>query len=157
MGSVRLLEQLSVAGDEPGRFRRRLQEYIATLRIPATRKGGVAGFIATGGNIETLARLTASPPDERGVARIPLADLRAVIERLALLSFRERIEQLGLREDRADVILPAAMVYERLCVLAGCDAVHVPAVGVKDGVVLDVVDDVLRTRSTASTVRRCAP
>ncbi|HET6762799.1 MAG TPA: hypothetical protein VFH27_03980, partial [Longimicrobiaceae bacterium] len=34
MGSVRLLEELSAAGDEPGRFQRLLREYAATLRIP---------------------------------------------------------------------------------------------------------------------------
>lgn len=144
MGSVRLLEELTVAGDEPGRFRRRLEEYTATLRIPRTKKTRLAGFIATGGNIETLGRLSGAPTDARGVTRVPLARLRELIDTLARLSYRQRVEHLGLREDRADVILPAAMVYERLCVLAGFDVVHVPNVGVKDGVVLDIVDDVIR-------------
>ena len=35
MGSVRLLEELTEAGDEPGRFLRLLGEYVATLRLPA--------------------------------------------------------------------------------------------------------------------------
>ena len=34
MGSVRLLEELAVSGEEPGRFQRLLEEYAATLRIP---------------------------------------------------------------------------------------------------------------------------
>ncbi len=144
MGSVRLLEELTVAGDEPGRFRRRLQEYAATLRIPATKRSRLAGFIATGGNIESLAKLADAEADERGVARIPLGKLRELIELFARLSYRQRVDDLGLREDRADVILPAAMVYERLCVLAGFDSIHVPNVGVKDGVVLDLVDDVIQ-------------
>jgi exopolyphosphatase/guanosine-5'-triphosphate,3'-diphosphate pyrophosphatase len=143
MGSVRLLEELTVAGDEPGRFRRRLQEYTATLRIPKTRRKQLAGFIATGGNIETLARLAGGEPDASGVARIQLGRLREQIEALARLSYRQRVDDLGLREDRADVILPAALVYERLCVLAGFDVIHVPNVGVKDGVVLDLADDVI--------------
>jgi exopolyphosphatase/guanosine-5'-triphosphate,3'-diphosphate pyrophosphatase len=143
MGSVRLLEELSVAGDEPGRFRRRLQEYTATLRMPATKRSQLAGFIATGGNIESLAKLAAAEPDDKGISRIPLQRLREMIELLARLSYRQRVDDLGLREDRADVILPAAMVYERLCVLAGFDTVTVPNVGVKDGVVLDLVDDVI--------------
>ena len=140
MGSVRLLEELAVAGEEPGRFRRRLEEYTATLRDSRLLHAKVAGFIATGGNIEALARLADAPLDANGVAALPVATLRALIERLATLSFADRITQLQLRDDRADVILPAAMVYERVAVLAGVDTVLVPGVGVKDGVLFDLLE-----------------
>ncbi len=144
MGSVRLLEELTVAGEEPGRFRRRLEEYAATLRIPAARRTRRAGFIATGGNIEALARLAGVSPDHAGISVLPLDELRSSIELLAQTSYRNRIDRLGLREDRADVILPAALVYEQLCRQAGMQAIHVPHVGLKDGIVLDLVDDWVR-------------
>lgn len=140
MGSVRLLEELAVAGEEPGRFRRRLEEYTATLRNSRILHAKVAGFIATGGNIEALARLADAPTDRQGVAQLRTDTLRGLVERLAGLSYRERVSQLDLREDRADVILPAAMVYERLAVLAGVDTVLVPGVGVKDGLLWDLID-----------------
>ncbi|HEY0672241.1 MAG TPA: Ppx/GppA phosphatase family protein [Longimicrobiales bacterium] len=140
MGSVRLLEELAVAGEEPGRFRRRLEEYTATLRNSRILHAKVAGFIATGGNIEALARLADAKPDNTGVSSIRVDELRAIIERLASLSYAERVAQLNLREDRADVILPAAMVYERLAVLAAVDTVLVPAVGVKDGLLWDLLE-----------------
>jgi len=139
MGAVRLLEALTGSGEQPGRFLRLLEEYVATLRIPADPGGErVAGYVATGGNIEALAKL-AGEPDEVGVSTVPLDRLRAVIEQLARLSFRQRVEQLGLREDRADVILPGAILYERLGLLAGVSEVLVPHVGIKDGVALDLV------------------
>jgi exopolyphosphatase / guanosine-5'-triphosphate,3'-diphosphate pyrophosphatase len=141
MGSVRLLEELSVAGDEPGRFTRRLHEYAATLRMPPVARGGLAGFIATGGNIEALARLAPGTEERNGVALLPLERLRETLQTLGRLSYRQRVSELGLREDRADVILPAAMVYERLCTLAGMKTIHVPFVGVKDGILFDLVDD----------------
>lgn len=149
MGSVRLLEELAVAGDEPGRFRRRLEEYTATLELPMRGHVRTAGFIATGGNIEALARLVQAEPDAAGVSRITLAKLRAAIQALAGLSYRQRVEELGLREDRADVILPAAMVYERLASLAGFDEILAPNVGIKEGVLLDIVEELvpLRRRS----------
>jgi exopolyphosphatase/guanosine-5'-triphosphate,3'-diphosphate pyrophosphatase len=143
MGSVRLLEELQVAGDEPGRFRRRLEEYAATLKIPAVGRAKRAGFIATGGNMETLARLAGATPDA-GVALVSLAALRQTIETLAYMSYRQRVDELGLREDRADVILPAATVYEQLCEQAGLDEIHVPWVGLKEGIILDLVDDYVR-------------
>jgi exopolyphosphatase/guanosine-5'-triphosphate,3'-diphosphate pyrophosphatase len=144
MGSVRLLEELQVAGDEPGRFRRRLEEYASTLRIPAVGRSRRAGFIATGGNIEALAKLAAAPTDDRGVSRFSVESLRTLIEQLARMSFHQRVTELGLREDRADVILPAATVYEQLCEQSGFDTIHVPYVGLKDGIIIDLVDDYAR-------------
>ncbi|MGH7503667.1 MAG: HD domain-containing protein [Longimicrobiales bacterium] len=144
MGSVRLLEELQVAGDEPGRFRRRLEEYAATLKIPAVGRARRAGFVATGGNMETLARLAGAEPGSDGVSIVSLAALRQTIETLASMPYHQRVEQLGLREDRADVILPAATVYERLCVQAGIDEINVPYVGLKEGIALDLVDDYVR-------------
>lgn len=140
MGSVRLLEELAVAGEAPGQFRRKLEEYTAALRNSRMLHAKVAGYIATGGNIEAIARLGSAPVDSYGVATLPLNDLRALVERLARMSYNDRVQELGLREDRADVILPAAMVYERIAVLAGVDSVFVPNVGVKDGVILDLFE-----------------
>jgi len=153
MGSVRLLEELAGSGEEPGRFQRLLEEYASTLRIPViARQWNPAGLVATGGNIEALARLIGAEPGRGRVAAVPLAALRAAIEKLSSLSYRQRVEQLGLREDRADVILPAAMVYERVATLAGVDEIRVPAVGLKDGVLVDLVDDL--TTHEAHEVRK---
>jgi exopolyphosphatase/guanosine-5'-triphosphate,3'-diphosphate pyrophosphatase len=63
-----------------------------------------------------------------------------VIERLARLSSRQRVDELGLREDRADVVLPAALVYERLARLVGAASIVVPGVGIKEGVLYDTVE-----------------
>jgi exopolyphosphatase/guanosine-5'-triphosphate,3'-diphosphate pyrophosphatase len=143
MGSVRLLEELTGAGADPGRFRRLLAEYIAVLKLPVPADGRpLAGYIATGGNIEALAKL-AGFPDEVGVTRLPVDTLRSVIEELARLSYRQRVDDLGLRDDRADVILPAAMVYERLAELCGANEILVPHVGVKEGVLYDLVDELV--------------
>jgi exopolyphosphatase / guanosine-5'-triphosphate,3'-diphosphate pyrophosphatase len=144
IGSVRLMEEFDEAARDLKRFRRLLHEYLDALRIP-----GIAGhpahrgFAATGGNMEDLARLAGAAKNERGVAVVTLAALEAVIERLAGLSFEERVEKLGLREDRADVILPAAMVYARLARLVGEKEIHVPHVGVKEGVMFDMVEDLV--------------
>lgn len=139
MGSVRLLEEVTGASDDPGRLRTLLEEYVSVLRIPAPAQyWRPSGIIATGGNIEALARLAAAPVDDRGVASLPMADLEAAIQLLTRLSYRERMDRLGLREDRADVILPAALVYQRVGRVAGADRLLVPGVGVKEGVVLDL-------------------
>ncbi|TFG48334.1 MAG: hypothetical protein E4H38_06660, partial [Gemmatimonadales bacterium] len=83
MGSVRLLEELTEAGADPGRFRRLLGEYISVLKVPDLAEGSpLAGFVATGGNIETLAKLGGFS-DELSVSHLPVDTLRAIIEQLA--------------------------------------------------------------------------
>lgn len=144
MGAVRLLEELRAAADEPGRFRGLVSEYTATLRLDAAADHwAVAGLIGTGGNVESLVRLTGAAPDAAGVSRMPLAALRSVKEKLARLSYGQRVAELELREDRADVILPAAFVCERIAEALGVDTIIVPHVGLKEGVLLDLAESVV--------------
>lgn len=153
MGSVRILEELSESKPNPRGFQRLLSDYVSALRIPfSAQYWSPSGFVATGGNIEALANLAGTPKDPQGVAKLPTADLRAAIDLLSRLSFQERISQLGLREDRADVILPAAMVYHHLAGLADAEEILVPGVGVKEGILLDLVDDLVS--HTTHEVRR---
>lgn len=141
MGSVRLLEEMSGEGQEPGRFRKLLAEYLAALRLPlVTERFRPAGFIATGGNIESLARLAGLKDEGKGSVALGLGVLRTLIDTLTRLPYHQRIAQLGLRDDRADVILPAAMVYEKLATLTGVDEILVPFVGVRDGLVQDLLE-----------------
>ncbi len=144
MGTVRLLEDLGGGDVDPRSFRKLLSEYAGTLRIPdRIDRGRLEGIIATGGNIEALAALAGCVPDERGVSTLPMEALRATIRRLSRMSVRQRIEELGLRQDRADVILPAALIYGRVAELGGATEIVVPHVGVKEGVLLDLADDLL--------------
>ena len=142
MGSVRLLEQLSAVEGEAGAFQRLLSEYVALMRIPAPAQyWQPTGFIGCGGNIEALAMLAAPEGLENGVSRLPVTGLNSAIDLLARLSYAQRIEQLGLRHDRADVILPAAMVFRRLAELSDTKEILVPHIGIKEGITLDLLAD----------------
>lgn len=144
-GAVRLLEALAGSGGGPDRVRDVVREHAAALRLPGLPAGEkLQGLIATGGNIEALARLAGGAPRDAGVQVLPLAVLRSLVETLSRLSCRERIEELGLRPDRADVILPAALVYEQVCTRLGAREIVVPFIGVREGVLLDLVDEAVR-------------
>lgn len=141
MGSVRLLEVLTDAGDDPARFNRLLSEYVSTLR-PPNWKGYKKpfGLIATGGNIESLADLgAASGTSTPGVLKVQ--DLQSVIKTLSMLSYNQRVSDLNLKTDRADVILPASLVYDRLARIAGAAEIIVPRVGIREGVVIDLLQN----------------
>jgi exopolyphosphatase / guanosine-5'-triphosphate,3'-diphosphate pyrophosphatase len=140
IGSVRLLAALGDASFTPHRFLRRATEYIdeATSRM-AFEPGDVEGLLATGGNIEELARLADAPVDRGGVARLTLTALGRTLDRLAALTTQQRVDELDLRPDRADVIVPAGLVYERVARLARMREITVPFSGLKHGLLLDAV------------------
>ena len=143
IGTVRLLEDLEDSQSSPEKFRKLVAEYAHTLRLPAkVKKSRVAGVIATGGNAEVIAQIVSAPADSSGVRRIPIKALRDAARMLGGLSVKERMERFDLRADRADVVFPAALVYERVASLADADELVVPGVGVKEGILLDLVDDV---------------
>jgi exopolyphosphatase/guanosine-5'-triphosphate,3'-diphosphate pyrophosphatase len=122
IGTVRLL-QGGVAPNAWSEMRQWLQERIAPqLDIAA---------IGSGGNINKLFRL-AEVKNGRPLTQAKILKVRRLLERL---SFEQRIRQLNLRPDRADVIVPAADIYLNVIEWSGIDAIFVPVVGLADGIV----------------------
>ena len=90
--------------------------------------------IATGGNINQLQKLS-NGPSRSPMSLEKLADLHGQLERL---SYTERMDQFGLKPDRADVIVPAGSIYLRVMNLVEAPALVVPKVGLGDGMVLQL-------------------
>jgi len=101
-------------------------------------------FVATGGNIESIASIPdvrAEPhPDYPETVCIKAGNLRRLMEELSGMSMKSRMERFGLREDRADVILPACFVYHRIAELNGSEEILVPRVSLKDGVIQEILE-----------------
>jgi exopolyphosphatase/guanosine-5'-triphosphate,3'-diphosphate pyrophosphatase len=87
--------------------------------------------IATGGNIRTLQKLT----QLNGVELRNIEQLGDIIQQVKRLTIEERIDQLGLREDRADVIPFASEIYFRVISFAETETILIPNVGLKDGII----------------------
>ena len=158
LGTVRLLETMTAAGGCSKTVREwvagALQD-VAVPAVPHSARGPAGdrrpvGFVATGGNAEAVAKLALGQVDPSRAAVISKRQLDAVAHLLAAMTVRERIEKLGLRPDRADVVLPAALVYQHFAELAGVDRVVVPNVGLKDGVLLELAAEGRRRREPAS-------
>lgn len=145
LGTVRLLEEAARTGaGSADRLRRMLEEHPVILKIAGViRLLEPASMIGTGGNIEALAELAGVQPDARGVRRLTSQELGRILDVLASLPPSERMRRFGMRQDRADVIVPAAMIYQRIARMMEADEIVVPGVGVKDGVLLDVVHALL--------------
>jgi exopolyphosphatase/guanosine-5'-triphosphate,3'-diphosphate pyrophosphatase len=144
MGTVRLLQKLEQERVGEPRFNQLVREY-----ADATRKWLESRIaqqkldlcIATGGNAEALGDLRKQLLGKDSPFVITRAELDALVDTLQGMRFAERIQELRLRPDRADVIVPAAIVLQTIVRQAGIDQVLVPNVGLKDGLLLDIIRD----------------
>jgi exopolyphosphatase/guanosine-5'-triphosphate,3'-diphosphate pyrophosphatase len=144
MGTVRLLQKLEQEKVGEPRFNQLVREYAdATRKWLETRiaQHKLDLCIATGGNAEALGELRKRLFGKESQFIITRQELDALVDTLQGMSFAERMQELRLRPDRADVIVPAAIVLQTIIRQAGVEQVLVPNVGLKDGVLLDIVQD----------------
>ena len=94
-------------------------------------------IIGSGGNINTLFKLSYL----RDMEPISKARLKKLFKELKNLSYDEKIVRLGLRPDRADVIVPATELFLIAMNKSGCKEIIVPKVGLVDGIVHQLYDE----------------
>jgi exopolyphosphatase/guanosine-5'-triphosphate,3'-diphosphate pyrophosphatase len=143
LGTVRLLQRLNGEGSEqsPQRFGLLLREYTESARRRIEQEIGREKFdacVGTGGNVEEIGKLRQKflmRDDDRFVT---VDELDKLIDQLDRMSIQERIQQLSMRPDRADVILPAALVLRLVADTAGVKKILIPYVGLKNGVLLEM-------------------
>ncbi len=144
IGTVRLLEMLGQEGD----FNTLLSEYLDGARKKLREQIGrrkTDRCVATGGNAAAIGELAAQILGTENSQQISRKALQKLIKKLSGFSFEARVRDLGLRPDRADVILPAAMVFHEIMMLAGAETMVMPEASLLDGVILDMVDSEQRT------------
>jgi exopolyphosphatase/guanosine-5'-triphosphate,3'-diphosphate pyrophosphatase len=145
LGTVRLLEQVSKAAKAKGQALGILRETVRASRFPlleSLRGHSVKRLVGTGGNIEAIATLNSSDNGKDDSLRRPMAlpapRLKRVLEALAKMTPEQRAKKYGLRPDRADVIVPAGVIFEHVATRMRARQVLVPFVGLVDGVLLDL-------------------
>jgi exopolyphosphatase/guanosine-5'-triphosphate,3'-diphosphate pyrophosphatase len=70
--------------------------------------------------------------DEKRLSR---KQIKRIYRNLLQYSCEDRIRIMGLRPDRADVIIPAAEIYLAVMNWAGISDMYVPQIGLSDGIV----------------------
>lgn len=144
LGAVRLLQVLEEKKHGEARFHVLLDEYMGAVRKRIVRDLGIRTFdlcVGTGGNIETLGDLRRGLLTRDRDTSLPAEDLDALIKVLQAKSYEQRVQELGLRPDRADVIVPAALVLRTILRAAKIGEIVIPGVGLKDGLLLDMVEE----------------
>lgn len=89
-------------------------------------------IIGSGGNINRLFKLAKVKGDSR---ELPVERIRELHDILAPLSLEERKLKFKLKDDRADVIVPAAEIFMTVASTLDCDSIVVPNISLADSIV----------------------
>ena len=103
-----------------------IREHVSKELYPVTA-------IGTGGNINKLYELATVKSKKN--KSLSLAELHHVHTYISQMSVEERIHQLMLNPDRADVIVPASRIYLHVMQMAKAKKIVVPDLGLKDGII----------------------
>ncbi|MFM8449857.1 MAG: phosphatase, partial [Haliscomenobacter sp.] len=131
MGTVRRLE----GGDKNHVFRE--VETWMEEKVPYRDQTPLIA-VGTGGNIRKLFQLSILPRS----GSITLSELTALKAYVEAFSMEDRLNLLKLNPDRADVIIPAAEIYIEVMKRAKSDRILVPNVGLKDGLLYQLYEQV---------------
>ncbi|MFA6033891.1 MAG: Ppx/GppA phosphatase family protein [Myxococcota bacterium] len=144
MGGVRLLQLFGQRGASAAEFVRTIRDYLGpTSRfIQSSIGGSAAGLcVGTGGNIETLGELRRTLLHKRSTGFMTMQELGRIVSIVRPMSVEDRVLKLGLRPDRADVVLPASIVLEYLLEQSGLGRLEIPHVGLKDGILSELAGE----------------
>ncbi len=136
LGTVRLLENLKKRNLTESHLNVVIADFIIPLVKFLEKEAVGLTFdfaVGTGGNLESMARLKLQILKKTPNTFVSLSELNEITEALKPVSYKDRIEKLGLRPDRADVIIPAMMVVQLVLRQAGIEKIQIPCVGLRDG------------------------
>lgn len=124
MGTLRMLSG-KVTAETEKLFKENLTRY-------AEQYGDIR-IIGSGGNINKLNKLARH--SKQDTKNLTLAELKRLYSMMQPLSIEEREISFSLKEDRADVIIPAAEIFLKACEYLKCESIMVPNISLADSIV----------------------
>lgn len=124
IGTVRLLNNTK---EENKAAFKKVQKWIE-VNTALYRK---VSLIGSGGNINKLFKMSGRTEG----APISYIYLNAQYQFLKKMSYSDRITELSLNPDRADVIIPATKIYLSAMKWSGARKIYVPKIGLADGII----------------------
>jgi len=125
IGTLRIL-----SGADSSKEWERLQRWLLNFE----NNFGNIYLIGSGGNINKLSKLFG----QKGSNQLSLEEMKNGYQQLKGMTMRQRIEDMGLRPDRADVIVPAVEIFLIIMGTIGSKNIFVPRIGLSDGLIYTV-------------------
>lgn len=143
LGTVRLLSKVqSKPRYEDIAHWVRTPLYRLRLSLLGQQQKPVQMMVGTGGNLRALGKLCFRLGLSRSRNRFQRAHLEILALKLFQMSNSQRMRRFQLKRDRADVILPAAVVILEMMRIFEISEITVPNVGLKNGLFWESMDRV---------------
>ena len=98
--------------------------------------------VGSGGNINKLAKIYGCYEDRT----LSYSKLEKGYQQIVDTSLTDRIEKMGMRPDRADVIEPAAKIFLTIMKTIKAETIYVPKIGLSDGLIYRMYDESLKVK-----------
>jgi len=128
VGSVRILEH----HDSPVMW----TDMEKWVKDNVKKEFGKVIAVGTGGNISKIFELAKKKPGQA----LSIKKVKETKKMIESLSIEQRIYELQMNPDRADVIIPASDIYIKVMEWAHSQSILVPDVGLKDGILLHLLE-----------------
>jgi exopolyphosphatase/guanosine-5'-triphosphate,3'-diphosphate pyrophosphatase len=125
IGSVRLLQNNVSEGVWPSIYKWINNNNVSNVKFTA---------IGTGGSINKIYNLSVNTFNDP----LSIIELKNVLKHIGNYSFEDRIKILGLKPDRADVIIPSGEIYSTVMKAFNAQEIIVPKVGLADGIIYNL-------------------
>ena len=102
----------------------------------------VPSLIGTSGTIETLATIHAlakhgSAPNPMAGYQVSRQDLEEIVQKLAAMTCKERLEVSGIADKRAEIIVPGAIILLEVMNMLNLDSITICEQALREGMIVD--------------------
>lgn len=132
IGTVRLINNTKQENKEAFK---KVENWVKEISEPFKK----ISLIGSGGNINKLFKMSGRTEG----SPISYIYLNAQYQFLKKMSYDERITELSLNPDRADVIIPATKIYLSAMKWSGARKIYVPKIGLADGIIKSLYYNVI--------------
>jgi exopolyphosphatase/guanosine-5'-triphosphate,3'-diphosphate pyrophosphatase len=159
LGAVRVTEEWGVAGGATENQVAKLRRYVdQALKKQIGKPPFVPDMLyGTGGTFTALASIIMARQGQAGQPmwgfRVTRAQIRHLVADLAVMSLDKRRKVAGLSPQRADIIVAGLAIVERVMRCLRVNVVQVHTRGVRDGLLLTMVQQTLPGRMSAAERR----
>lgn len=133
VGTVRMMEDL---------VEHRTWEEMQLWVKETTKDYDNIDLIGSGGNINNIFKTSGKKEGKP----LSLKYLKDYDEKLNSYTYEERITELDLKNDRADVIIPASKIYVNSMKWARANWIYVPKIGLADGIIKSLYNETKRKK-----------
>lgn len=141
LGSLRIRELLANMENETTNFYQLISEYmdndILTFRDLFLQGNKIKHIIAVGGHLDELLTYFEQKKHMNSISR---SSFQKLYQTISQKSFEEISQNLSISKEQASLILPTAMIYDKLLSITQAEAIFISGITLCDGIVAEYAE-----------------